>query len=251
MSRAAEIDEFLASTAFTGYQSVPLPEGRAVPGRDHVQTVEAVFGFDVTGKSVLDVGCYYGRLSLEAVSRGARRAVGLEADPERHAVAQRIAALHGNSYEVRLGRVEDLHKDERFDVILLLNVIHHLTDPVAVLRHLAAICDDTLIVEFPTPGDRAMLARLLSRGRPPAGWQRLLARAGSAAYRRVGESLPLVAVGSRQYHQVWYFSPAGFRSLCVVHLGLFKQVIFTRSLNGRYLAFCSISDSTPQAPVGR
>ncbi|MBN2809512.1 MAG: hypothetical protein JXR80_08480 [Deltaproteobacteria bacterium] len=42
---------------------------------------------------------------------------------------------------------------ESFDIILLLNVIHHLKEPVRALRVAPIICKEKLIIEFPTLSD--------------------------------------------------------------------------------------------------
>ena len=36
-------------------------------------------------------------------------------------------------------RVEELAPDEQFDVVLFLNVLHHVTDPVDAIRRLVAV----------------------------------------------------------------------------------------------------------------
>ena len=40
-----------------------------------------------------------------------------------------------------------------FDIVLLLNVIHHLKEPIKALRMIAGICTEKLIIEFPTLSD--------------------------------------------------------------------------------------------------
>ena len=91
-----EVEEFLATTDFRGYQAMPLPYGLSVPGIDRRDRVDQVLQVDLAGKSVLDVGTNYGIVPCEATRRGAVRAVGLEPDPKLFPVAQRIAELNGN-----------------------------------------------------------------------------------------------------------------------------------------------------------
>jgi 2-polyprenyl-3-methyl-5-hydroxy-6-metoxy-1,4-benzoquinol methylase len=237
---AREVDAFLEGGGFSGYQAMPLPHGREVPGRDRTNLAD-VFAVDVAGRSVLDVGCYYGRYCYEAVQRGARRVVGLEPDGERWVVARRIADLHGGVYDVRQTRVEDLPAAERYDVVLLLNVLHHLTDPVRVVCRLAAVCDGTMVVEFPPPWDVGCLSATLfptSRARRLRG---LLARAVGALLALLVRRLPVLLVGARPYHQAFYFSPAAFRNVFVVHHRVFTDVRFVRSEAGRWLAFCTVA----------
>jgi SAM-dependent methyltransferase len=250
MSRAStgatehEVDDFLRTVAFSGYQAMPLPHGRELPGRGRPNLAD-VFAVDVAGKSVLDVGCYYGRYCYEAVQRGATDVVGLEPDGERWGVARRIADLHGGAYDVRQAGVEDLPPDERYDVVLLLNVLHHLSDPLQALRRLVAVCDGTLVVEFPPPWDPGCLSATLfstSRVRRLRG---LVARAVGAVGAALARPVPVLFVGARPYHQGFYFSPAAFRNVFVVHQRLFTDVRFVRSEAGRWLAFCSVAPAQP------
>ena len=242
-----EVEAFLAATRFDGYQAVPLPHGLSVPGRERGDRAEQVFAQGVAGRSVLDIGTNYGVFPFEAVRRGASRAVGIELDPERAAVAARIAALHGHPYEIREGRVEELEPHERFDVVLLLNVLHHVLDPVEVMRRLVALCTDTMIVEFCLPDDPEYLVHLIDDTTPPRAlsWRR--ARLRSRVLRLALGDAPIMAVGNLPYHRTFYFSPAAFRNLFVTHHRFFSEVRFEPSVTGqrRMLAFCRVRQEAP------
>ena len=100
-----EVEEFLATTRFTGYQAVPLPHGLALPGKEPGPRIAQALDVPLEGRSFLDVGSYYGMFPLSAIARGAAQAVGLEPAADRAAIAQRIAELHGGqaTVESRLG----------------------------------------------------------------------------------------------------------------------------------------------------
>jgi SAM-dependent methyltransferase len=237
-----EVQRFLDETRFTGYVSVPLPHGLSVPGEPRAHAADAIFEGGLEGKSVLDVGTYSGSYPIEALRGGARRAVGVEMDPERRRVAQRIAELHGNAYEIVEGRAEEIDFAERFDRVLFLNVLHHLVDPAAALRNLARLSRDLVVVEFSLPSEPALLACLDGDERPPGFARRLRARAYALLLDALPGSLPLMAVGPRVYHRTFYFTPAAFRNLFVVQLGLFSEVRFRRGVTGRHrvLAYCRV-----------
>lgn len=238
----AEVEAFLRCTSFSGYQEVPLPHGLKVPGTDARARIEQVFSFDVTGRSVLDVGTCYGVFPYEALQRGAAHAVGLEPDPARHAVAQRIAELHGNRWEVRPHAAESLQPDETFDVVLLLNVLHHVSDPVGAMRRLVAACREIIVVEFCLPHDPAYLVHLIDGAQTPArrAWWR--ARTQSLLLGPFTKRLPLMAIGNRIYDRTFYFSPKAFDNLFRLHLGLFEAIEFAPSATARHrvLAHCRI-----------
>lgn len=244
-----EVEEFLATTEFTGYQPVPLPHGLSLPGEatpgegDVTARLDQVFRMPVEGRSFLDVGSYYGLFPYAAVERGATRAVGLEPAESRFPVARRIAELHGNRWEIRQMTVEDLPPDESYDVITFLNVLHHVVDPVEAMRRLVRICNETLIVEFCLPDDPQMLVHLydgIPGGGRPKWW---LARLRSLTLRWAAGRLPLMAVGDWPVHRTFYFSPEAFENLFRVHLGWFDSIRFEASATGlrRRVAYCSVA----------
>ncbi len=48
-------------------------------------------------------------------------------------------------------RIEDFHTTERFDLILLLNLIEHVADPAAVLRRMQSLLSPTGVILIKTP----------------------------------------------------------------------------------------------------
>jgi hypothetical protein len=56
---------------------------------------------------------------------------------------------------------------------------------------------------------------------------------------RLTRQLPIIGVGSVEYHRSYFFSQAGFRNMFQVHNALFRQIDFRSSLNrGQTLAIC-------------
>jgi SAM-dependent methyltransferase len=238
-----EIEEFLASKDFTGYQSVPLPFQLRVPGQDKSAAVDFYLSGRVEGKSVLDVGTYYGLYPCEAMERGAVRAVGIEQDAERYAIAKRIAELNGNRYEIRKCRGEELDPTEKFDLVLFLNVLHHVLDPVEAVSKIARLCSDIMLVEFCLPWDYSNLKFL--KGESGRGHSRMWAMARSALMRFACAGLPVMAVGEREYHRTFYFSPEAFRNIFVIHNRIFESISFAPSPSSafRRVAICRVRKS--------
>ncbi len=247
------VDRLLAETKFSGYQRITLPSGRVIPGTDRSPTARLVYPADLTGKSVLDVGCYYGFFLHEAIRRGARRAAGIEADPERFRIASTLATLWNGKVDVFEGLLEDVELTEKFDVVLFLNVLHHVKDPVPVMKRLAGLCRGTLIVEFRQPHDSQFVQECFHEEKlaPGAGSslvRRMSRRVRTAVETRLMERLtrrlPVVGVGSVEYHRSYFFSQAGFRNMFQVHNALFRSVEFRPSLTrGQALAICDCRES--------
>ncbi len=89
---------------------------------------------DLTGKSVLDIGCNAGFYSLQMKARGAARVLGVDSD-ERYLEQARLAAeVNGADIEFRFLDVYDLAAlGERFDVVLFMGVLYHLRHPLLAL----------------------------------------------------------------------------------------------------------------------
>ena len=90
---------------------------------------------DLTGKSVLDVGCNAGFYSLEMKRRGADRVVAIDTDEQYLAQARFAAKVSNADIEFRklsVYRVADLH--EQFDLVLFMGVLYHLRHPLLALE---------------------------------------------------------------------------------------------------------------------
>jgi SAM-dependent methyltransferase len=246
-SGTLDIDRFISQTEFSGYQQIRLPGGRIIPGTDRAPVADLIYPADLTGKSVLDVGCYYGFFLHDAVRRGADRAVGVEADAERFRIASTLAGLWDGKVEIRQGLLEEVELQEKFDIVLFLNVLHHVKDPVPVIRKLASLCRGSLIVEFRQPHDPQFVVECFHQSsRAPGkrslvqrGARRLRVKAEARMMEWATKRLPIIGVGSVEYHRSYFFSEAGFRNMFQVHNGLFRSVEFRPSrTRGQTLAIC-------------
>jgi tRNA (mo5U34)-methyltransferase len=97
---------------------------------------------DLSGRTVLDVGCNAGFFSLQMKRRGAARVVGIDFDPRYLAQARLAAEVSGLEIELRELSVYDVALlRERFDVVLFMGVLYHLRHPLLALdllrRHVA------------------------------------------------------------------------------------------------------------------
>jgi tRNA (mo5U34)-methyltransferase len=90
---------------------------------------------DLTGKSVLDIGCNAGFYSVEMKRRGASRVVGIDSD-ERYLDQARLAtrALGFEGIEFRKLSVYDVAAlGEKFDLVIFMGVLYHLRHPLLAL----------------------------------------------------------------------------------------------------------------------
>jgi tRNA (mo5U34)-methyltransferase len=89
---------------------------------------------DLTGKSVLDIGCNAGFYSLEMKRRGAERVLGVDFDERYLAQARFAAEQRGVEIEFRQLSVYDVGTlGEKFDLVIFMGVLYHLRHPLLAL----------------------------------------------------------------------------------------------------------------------
>ncbi len=89
---------------------------------------------DMSGKSVLDIGCNGGFYSIEMKRRGATRVLGIDFDEDYLAQARFAAEVNGFQIEFRQMSVYDIGAlGERFDLVIFMGVLYHLRHPLLAL----------------------------------------------------------------------------------------------------------------------
>jgi tRNA (mo5U34)-methyltransferase len=89
---------------------------------------------DLSGASVLDIGCNGGFYAIEMKRRGARRVLGIDFDQDY--LDQAAFAAEVNELDIefrRLSVYEVASLRERFDIVLFLGVLYHLRHPLLAL----------------------------------------------------------------------------------------------------------------------
>lgn len=131
-------------------------------GRELVRYVEEHLSSDLTGMSILDLGCADGLLSFWAARRGAARVVGVERNHfncDRAEFIRHTLKLENVSF--RCGALERHCPEETFDVVFCFALIYHLVDPLGSLQALRSRCRGTLLLSSAVdlPDDDAPLSR--------------------------------------------------------------------------------------------
>ena len=89
---------------------------------------------DLTGRTVLDIGCNAGFYAIEMKRRGADRVVGIDEDERYLAQARLACEVTGCEVELHRLSVYDVARlGERFDVVLFMGVLYHLRHPLLAL----------------------------------------------------------------------------------------------------------------------
>jgi tRNA (mo5U34)-methyltransferase len=99
---------------------------------------------DLSGKTVLDVGCNSGFFSFEIQKRNAGRVVGTDIMP--HCLAQARFLSHWFDLPIELRQIDAYNVDTlgEFDFVIFIGVLYHLKHPLYSLEKISSICRDTM-----------------------------------------------------------------------------------------------------------
>jgi len=147
----AEIKAVLASEPYD-YQAIKLPFGLSTGGHDRQATADLIFQGDWSGQSVADVGASLGFFLFEAKRHGAGRCVGFDLSNDNVRRGRTLASILNTDVEFDFGDLDAGPLPERFDNVLCLNVLHHLTDPILGINRLVDACRKRLVLEVATVG---------------------------------------------------------------------------------------------------
>ncbi len=156
------------------YQSIELGDGVTTPGETGEATGAKLemmnLPTDLSGLSVLDIGCNEGFFAFEAERRGAAPAAAIDKGREAAAKFDLVHRLLDSRVEFRRIRIDELdpRRDGRFDLVFFLSVFHHLRHPLLTIDQVAALTRGCAVMEFveavPRGEDRpSALVRKLSR----------------------------------------------------------------------------------------
>src|SRR3954468_10927824 len=131
--RIAELGEWFHNIDLDGHPTAPnhfLGDYPAVKWRRFADAVPA----DLSGKTVLDIGCNGGFYSIQMKRRGAERVVGIDWDDRYLNQARFAAEISGADVEfLKLSVYDVAALRERFDVVLFMGVLYHLRHPLLAL----------------------------------------------------------------------------------------------------------------------
>lgn len=146
--RVYELGEWFHNIDLGGVQTAPnhfLGDYPAYKWRMFEASVSA----DLSGKTVLDIGCNGGYFSIQMKRRGAARVLAVDSDSGYLEQARFAAHVTGVEIEFRqldVYQVAELR--ERFDIVLFMGVLYHLRHPLLALDLLNEhVVKDTLIFQ--------------------------------------------------------------------------------------------------------
>ena len=120
------------------------------------ESFRAALPEDLTGKSVLDIGCNAGFYSFEMKRRGAARVLGIDSDVGYLRQAQFAAEVMGLDVDFRQLTVWQVARlGEKFDLVIFMGVLYHLRHPLLALDLIHEhVAKDTLLFQSMQRGSR-------------------------------------------------------------------------------------------------
>ena len=146
--RVSELGTWFHNIDLGGVQTAPnhfLGDYPSIKWRNFRQSIPD----DLSGKTVLDVGCNGGFYSLQMKQRGASRVVSIDSDPVYLKQAQFAAEATEYDIEFCLLDVYNVAQlKEKFDIVLFMGVLYHLRYPLLAFDLLYEhVVKDTLVFQ--------------------------------------------------------------------------------------------------------
>jgi tRNA (mo5U34)-methyltransferase len=115
---------------------------------------------DLSGKSVLDIGCNAGFYAIEMKRRGATRVLGIDSD-ERYLAQARLASETLGFDDIEFARLDVYDVGaigERFDFVVFMGVLYHLRHPLLALDLIREhVANDLLLFQSMQRGSKHVL----------------------------------------------------------------------------------------------
>ncbi len=218
----AQIKSILDKHKFE-YQQIKVLDQCKTTGSDRSKTFKKIkSNIELAGKSVLDIGCAYGFFCFESEKSKAKKVVGTELKSHRFIGSNIIKQFTGSKCEFKYTDIFKKETSDKFDITLLLNVIHHLPEPISALKKAASLTNEVLVLEFPTLDDKKFLSTIT----PGI---------------KIDTSLPLIGVSlAEDQDQTFVYNKEAIKRILIDNNKLFQSIEFFDSpiSKTRLLAFC-------------
>lgn len=140
------------------YQNIELGGGVSTKTRrvwgediDHPRKrwaeVDPAVPIDLSGMSVLDIGCNAGFIAFEAKRRGADRVVGVDLNPKYIEQAKFCAEVRREDIDFHVRDIYDLAPLGRFDLVFCVGILYHCRYLRQAVESVSSVASGRLIVE--------------------------------------------------------------------------------------------------------
>ena len=131
------------------YQRIQLSNGLETPGKvDCRKRLAFLKSEEISGRSVLDIGCNSGYYCLWAKKQGAARVVGIDINEHRLEQAKTLAEIEGLEIEYYLKPISEAAELGKFDIVFCFAVLTEIADLLGTLQALTAVMGQKAFVEL-------------------------------------------------------------------------------------------------------
>lgn len=139
---------------FQWYQTIPLGEGFSTPGETgdaEQRKIEMMkLPDDLSGKTILDIGCNEGFFSFDVEKRKAKKILAIDKSSVAMEKFNLIKSIFNSKVEFQKKEILELNPSEigKFDIVFFLSVFHHLRYPFMVLDRIYELTRGYALMEF-------------------------------------------------------------------------------------------------------
>src|SRR4051812_15885159 len=134
------------------FHSIPFPDGRVTVGnksltQQHDELLRWQFPSDLTGKTMIDIGCADGFYSIVGRARGARRVLSIDDQQTmgiQFLLENKVYPIEYRKLDVMSSEFLDL---EPFDFVHFAGVFYHLQNPVEAFKRVRRITGEVALIE--------------------------------------------------------------------------------------------------------
>lgn len=128
------------------YQDIDLPSGLKIKGySDSEKTWERISSLiDFKDKKIIEFGNFHGFFEFKIEQAGGKRIVGVEKSEDALKVARKVAWIKNSRAVFLSGDIQYFKPKERFDIALVLNMLHHVPDQEKALENVFSIADTAI-----------------------------------------------------------------------------------------------------------
>lgn len=109
-----------------------------------------IFGGDLKGLRVLDVGCNCGGLSFLAAKYGASEVIGIDSSKDNidqaNAICKYLKIDNVKFFKTCVDEIDE-EQLEKFDLIILAGILYHLDNPIGIMSKISRLATSTIIVD--------------------------------------------------------------------------------------------------------
>ncbi len=125
------------------YQDIDLPSGLKIKGYSNSEkTWERISSLvDFKDKKVVEFGSFHGFFEFRIEQAGGKRIVGVEKSEDALKVARKVAWIKNSKAVFLSGDIQHFRPKGKFDIALVLNMLHHVPDKEKALENVFGVAD--------------------------------------------------------------------------------------------------------------